>query len=645
MFEMFFLSFVVWLTYWHVINAGFVSDDIEGLQNYDGKLKKFDYGHLNKWLLYKLLEKSPRRNHLFSIILHNANTLLLFSFLITFIPIKLALYSCILFAVYPVCIQSVAWISSRGYPISLFFCLLGFNLLSLFPVAVSNSFLFALVTILYGCVYYVSIEAQFAVLATFVLQVFFGNYFFSAIGAVISIVAGLGIVKEVIKTRTDVFKEQNLARSTMCKPQKIIVAIKSLAYYTRLCFFPKRLGLYHKFEYHYSDKTEKEDKWFWLGFVMLLGFITGFIFGDTIVKFAILWYLAYVFIFLNWITIHQFVSERYVYIASVGICVLTAYGVLILDTLLFSGYPVLFTIIASLYLMRSWVHMPTYNEEVSFYQSNVWNFPDSEVAFGNLGVTYMKCQLLGSAVDMWQIAIKINPSYDVAHYNISSVLKQRGDFVNARESLKKAVESPQCHFKELWTKELTQLEHEINYVNELNAISAQLSEMEKNPSKFEQARAIRKQLDEINNLHKKFEETQKHNLTVIQQEEDSLKTKLIKLNEDKANFSKPLSTDELIKARDNNFNYIKEAVNNMLKEANIVMKKSNFVMPPEGAFPNEPKESLCWRMGAGETYLDKWNKLSPAEQFRVTKEWEVLSKDEQDKKRKEFFDGEWWRKI
>ena len=377
--------------------------------------------------------------------------------------------------------------------------------------------------------------------------------------------AGFGIIKKRVKLRTNVFKEQNLAYSTNLKLQKIIVAIKSLAYYTRLCIFPKRLGLYHTFEYHYSDKTEKEDKWFWLGFIMLLGFMAGFYYGNSIVRFAILWYFAYIFVFLNWITIHQFVSERYVYIPNIGICLLIAYGLLTLDKFFFGEYPVLMALIGGLYLMRTWVHLPTYNEEVSFYQSNIWNFPDSEVAFGNLGVTYMKCNLIGSAVDMWQIALKINPAYDVAHYNIHSILKQRGDFINAREYLKKAIDSLQCHFKELWIKEMQQLEHEIAYIQELNVLSQQLTILEKDPAKLEEARNIRKQLDEVNNLHIKFGENQKKNLTFIQQEENQLKTRLIQLEQDKATISKPITPEEIVKARDTNFIFIKETVNKLIK--------------------------------------------------------------------------------
>ena len=569
MFYIVFLSALVWLTYFYTLKSGFVSDDIAGLQNYDGKLKKFDYGHLNKYLLYKLLDKSPRRNHLFSIILHNANVVLLFCFLLTFISVKIAFYSCILFAIHPICIQSVAWISGRGYPISLFFALLGFNLISIFsnfPAFLDYTGIhFSFVTIAYLIFYYISITAQHSFLTTFAIQLFLGNYFFGIIGAVISLGAGLGIVKEVIGIRTSVFKEQNLGHSTSLKIQKVIVAMKSLAYYTLLCFFPKRLGLYHTFEYHYSEKTERENKWFWLGFLLFLISLAGFWYGNIIVRFAILWYFSYIFVFLNWITVHQFVSERYAYIPVIGICILTAYGISLLDGLFFSGSPVLMALIGGLYLMRTWVHLPTYNNEVSFYQSNIWNFPDSEVAFGNLGVTYMGCNLLGSAVDMWQIAAKINPGYDVALYNISSVLQQRGDFVNAREHLKKAIDSPQCHFRELWTKQLEQLEHEINYIQELNNLNQQLVILEKNPEKTKEVGEIRRQLDEVNSLHKRFEEKQKQELSIIQQEEDQLKTRLIQLGVNRQRISIPIIPTEIIKMRDNNFSFIKETVNNIVK--------------------------------------------------------------------------------
>jgi hypothetical protein len=415
----------------------------------------------------------------------------------------------------------------------------------------------ALTTIIYSVLYYLSIVAQFASLATFAIQAFLGNYYLTIIGLIISGLAGLGIIKSVISNRTDVFKEQNLGRSTSFNISKIIVAIKTLGYYTKLCIFPKRMGLYHTFEYHYSDKTEKEDKWFWGGFVVLLLFIIGFWFGNYAVRFAILWYFAYIFIFLNWITIHQFVSERYVYIPVIGICLLMA--------LALQYSPIIFAFVVGLYLMRTWVHLPTYQDEVLYYQSNIWNFPDSEVAFSNLGVVYLKLNLYGSAMDMWAISIKINPNYDVGYYNISSCLKQKGELIKAREYLLKAVTCPSCHFKEIWDKELVQLDHELNYIKELNELSNKLDFINKDSNKTKEVEGIKNQLNEINNLHKIFESNQKNKLTLIQQEQDSLKAKLVEIDKNKEIISKPLTPEKLIEVRDINFNIIKNAVNNMYK--------------------------------------------------------------------------------
>jgi tetratricopeptide (TPR) repeat protein len=573
MFEFILLSALTWLAYWGVLDCGFVSDDIEGVANYDGKLKKFDYGHLNKWLLHKLLDKSPRRNHIFSVLLHNANVILLFYFLSTFVPIKVALFASILFAIHPVCVQAIGWISGRGYPISLFFCLLGLNLVSILKtmpiwgVQPLSSLNLALTTIGFACLYYLSITAQFATLATFAIQAFLGNYYLAIIGLIISGLAGIGIINSVIKNRTSIFKEQNLAQSTSLKLSKIIVAIKSLAYYTKLCVFPKRMGLYHTFNYHYSESTEKEDCWFWGGFLLLTVFGLAFWFGSYALRFAIAWYFAYLFIFLNWITIHQFVSERYVYIPVIGICLILA--------LILQYSTIMFAFVVGLYLMRTWVHLPTYQDEVLYYQSNIWNFPDSEVAFSNLGVTYLKLNLTGSAMDMWAISTKINKDYDVGYYNMSSVLRQKGDLVKAREYLLKAVSVPSCHFKELWDKELKQLDHEIAYVNELNLLSNQLTQLEKDPTKTQEVINIKKQLAEVNNLHNIFAESQKRNLTLIQQEENSLKTKLIQLEKNKKVIEEPLTSEKLVEARDKNFMIIKNTVNNMLKvESNNAEIKS-----------------------------------------------------------------------
>ena len=364
---------------------------------------------------------------------------------------------------------------------------------------------------------------------------------YAFIGLAISIIMCFSIVREVLATRIKVFKEQNMEECTKFTWTRVVIMCKTIAYYTTLCLFPKRLGLYHVYGYHYNDPIKKQDKIFWAGIGLLAAMILGIIYGNFLIKFGIIWYLTYIAFFSNWITMHQFIGERYCYIPVIGLCLLLA-GVLEHSLLAFG-------MVCGLYMMRTWVHLPTYEDEVPFYQSNIWNFPDSEVAFANLGVTYIKRGLMGSAIDMWLISLKINKDYDVAYYNLSSTLKTKGDLKSAHANLKKAIECPSCHFREIWKRELTQLEGEMRYVDSVNKLSADLYKLRPNPK----AQELEKSLAQLQQLHKQVEEERKVRATFFQQQESRLTSQLISLQTQKQETEKPQNMDELVKLRDKKF--------------------------------------------------------------------------------------------
>ena len=561
MIEIFLLA-LGFLTYWDSIKNGFVIDDQEGILQYDGKLQGWDFGRFTKWLWYRLFQKEGRRHHFFQVLIHSANGVLLYTFLGTIFPETVALFASILFIIHPINVQSVAWASARHYPLGLFYSLLGLNLiqmnvgfLSTMPLfgvfAQQKSIILGLGIAGYLFMYYLAIHSQFTNLAIFVILAFLGYYPLAILCAVISIVMGAGIIKDTIGHRSKTFKEQNLQEGSKFHHRKFIVMCKTLYYYTKLCLFPKRLGLYHTFNYHYSkEKTEGEDYTFWLGFGLLVGFSWLFFIGSFLVKFGILWYLSFIVIFLNGITIHQFVSERYCYVANIGLCILVAS--------LLVYVPVVMAVVCGIAIMRTWAHLPTFMDEVPFYQSNIWNFPNSEVAFANLGVTYMKRGLVGSAVDMWLIGTNINKEYDVAWYNLSSTLKTKGQLPQAVEYLKKAVASPQCHFKEAWTKELADLEHEMGYLKELNELGAQLSDMSKDPKNIPMVKGLESKITQLHQLQNNIKKEREGKLVLLQQQQSGLEVKRIELEKIKEQLEKVIDIKELVKIRDMQWKLIKE---------------------------------------------------------------------------------------
>ena len=210
------------------------------------------------------------------------------------------------------------------------------------------------------------------------------------------------------------------------------------------------------------------DGMFWKGLLALSVIGYGILCGPPEIQFGLIWWFVYLIVFSNFITAMQFVVDRYAFISSLGYSLIVAY--------VLRDYPVVFGVLLGLHAMRTMTHLPTYDNLTKFYQSNAFNFPDSEVALGNLGVNYMHCGKAGSAVDVWQDAIKINPHYDVPHYNLYSIFKSNGMVQQSYEHLKNCLDSKIVHFPTEWNNEKIQLEQHMKSMKPLNHHMGELNE-------------------------------------------------------------------------------------------------------------------------------------------------------------------------
>lgn len=524
------LSTIVWVTYCYVVKSGgHVSDDLMGICEYDGilqtktsetwrstpqdkrapedptktwstlrRLFNSEYGMISRWVRFwlcggnfpskqqfpdrqgpdgKVIKgefipsgKVASRHHALSVLVFNFAILSTYTFLSKILGENVAFLACALFIVHPVVTQGVAWSSGLGYPLSLFWISLGFNLTLHYYTIPNPTFLITILFLAaFALIQSLAVNALFIAMASWVILVFLGHYEFAVVAILISLNEGLRIVRDTIKLRSDEFKKQSMGGSTYLKPRKLIVATKTLLYYLKHTLWPSKMGLYHEWGYHYNESVEREDKYFFLGLLALAGLTLWFFLTPVFaIKFGILWFGAFIFIFLNWITIQQFVTERYAMVPSIGTCIIISY-------LLQNNLPI-YTLIFGIALCRTWLHLPTYDNELRFYLSNTWNFKKSEVAMGNLGVTYIRGGMVGTSLDVWHQSIQTNPDYDVPYYNIYSHYKSnamfqmsRGNFQGAIELLKQAfpylekcIACKVCHFKADWTRELDEVRQWIN---------------------------------------------------------------------------------------------------------------------------------------------------------------------------------------
>ena len=390
--------------------------------------------------------QSSVRHHLWSMLWYGISLLLCYRFLNYQFGQSIAFPATLLFAIHPIISQCVAWISGINYVYCLTFLLANYNVLQLglsyywtIPLTILFTALSSL-SLLVGCF-------------NFSILWFLGYHWEALVAAIIGILVMLKDGVGVVKFRRTEFKRQNMINSITPNIRKPIVMLKTLWYYICLIIIPKSLGLYHEFGYHYSRKDEEPSPMFWLGLISFIGSIVGFWYGNELIRFSILWFYIYFLVFSNFLTANQFVVERYVFIPLIAYCILFSW--------LIYPYKQLFWLLIGLYTMRSILHIWTFKDHISFYHSNILNFPKSEVAYGNLGCAYQGRGMSGAAFDMWQESTKINPHYDVPWYNMHSLVKTAGQLEQAKIYLEKCMNAKVVHFKDDWVNQLKDLDNAI----------------------------------------------------------------------------------------------------------------------------------------------------------------------------------------
>lgn len=484
------ITLLCWLTYSYTLTCGFVSDDHQGMGEYNGVLQSWEYGTLWRWVRYHIcggnhpskvkhktpdgkevvtpLGKVPSRHHLLSICVFNITCLVTYIALKPIVGEHIALLSILILIVHPCTTQGVAWISGLSYPISLFWISLTVILTRWFYANPDMNH--AMIAIpLFVLIQFFAIHAIFATTALVCfLLLFLGYWQFAILGFLVSGAMCFDQIRKTVSFRIEEFRKQKMEASTKLNWRKFIVAMKTLWYYIGLSIAPIRMGLYHELYFHYDSDTELADHRFWLGLASLGSMTWFFLHTPSLpVKMGLLWFVIFSIGFWNFITATQFVTERYIFVANLGLGILIA--------TLTQNYFWLYTIILAGYLVKTWTFLPTYDNEYRFYQSNCWNFQKSEVAYGNLGVTQIKMGLNKSALETWMVASTINSNYDVPFVNIfyqfrteGSTLINNGDYLGgirkyaeALPFLEKALAAKVCHFPEQWKKEHADLANAI----------------------------------------------------------------------------------------------------------------------------------------------------------------------------------------
>lgn len=439
LFGFFFLVFGV---YFNGINNGFVSDDIGSIvtnpyikdfhtiSQFNGIITTILY-----YLAYKVDGANPVVFRLLNIFFHFGSVILLYLFFHQKFSKSLGILVAIMFAVHPVLVESITWISGGPYTRYTFFFLLSFVIYTLYPKNPRNIILSAFFFVLSV---FTSEKAVPLFLIFPLYDFIFGGKFrnvknylpYVFATGVFSLVFFGKIGERISGIQTDYYSQSTKYLNPLLQ---LPIAISE---YFRLIFFPSSLTLYHS-ELNFSQGEYLVRLIFFLIFcgVFLFSYIKfrkkSFNWG--FILFWLLFFIISLSVTLTPLGISWIVAERYVYLGSVGIFAIG--GIIISKLAEKEGLKVfvytVFSVAIVLFSARTIIRNGDWKNEDTLWIATEKTSPSSPTTHNNMGDVYSRKGDLDSAIKSFSKAIEINPRYADAYHNRGNAYQNKGDIENA----------------------------------------------------------------------------------------------------------------------------------------------------------------------------------------------------------------------
>ena len=442
---------IIFIVYFNSLGNGFVSDDIGGiLKNPDlNNLKavfSFGQGFVQKFIYYitfNLFGNNPTFFRIFNEIFHLGSTFLVFIILSTLTKKRLvALFAAVIFAVHPILIESVTWISGMPYTVYSFFLLLSF----LFYILSKDNRKIYLASLAFFILAVNSSEK--AIVFFFIMALYeisLGNiknnwkrlipYFLLNFVLIINYAGKVG--QRLSSLEVSHYQDSG----GMYNPfVQIPIAIGN---YLKLIFWPDKLTLYQ------TEMSFNTAAYLFYLLIFLI-FLAVFFWGWKKNKTVFFWTSFFFVSLLQTLTpfkISWIVAERYVYLGSIGIFVVVA----MFFNWIFEkareknekykyAALALFAIIILSLSVRTIIRNMDWKNEDTLWISTAKTSPSGPNIHNNLGDVYGRQGNTEKSIEEFKKAIEINPQYADAYHNLASAYKETGKIDEAIENYKKAIE-------------------------------------------------------------------------------------------------------------------------------------------------------------------------------------------------------------
>lgn len=326
-------------------------------------------------------------------------TIVLFSAICCMINYKFGMVPALLYAANPINNQISMWMNGRRYAINILIVLLFLSFPVLFPL------------------YFVTPAFQINAITSPLLFLFSDNWFLS-IGFLLAIIPTYHFYKSKFHKRFHNIKQ---TEGKALKPQKLIIAVKTLSFYLINSIVPKPKTLYYPFLKNYAITEEGNvdayslNKDFWIGIITLLLFVVFGIYNyDNLIGWCVFaWFVTSVQ-WSNVLTLTQHLADRYCSLPAIFLMV-------IIGEIIGWNVPAFVAIFTS-YVIITTIQKRMYENQTKMFLWNKYFFPESVEPIYFACITAIKRNDIHGAFVMARDHLPYNPKDFRLNYIIAQCL-------------------------------------------------------------------------------------------------------------------------------------------------------------------------------------------------------------------------------
>lgn len=459
------LLFVTVLAYRHAWTAGYIWDDDmyvtqntlltapDGLRriwfSLDSPSQYFPLVYTTFRLEYALWGLNPAGYHWVNIILHAANALLVWRLLVA-LRVPGAWLGAALFALHPVHVESVAWITERkNVLMGLFFLL---SLLAWVRFVETDSKragkYYALALLCYALALFSKTTActlpAALLLILWLKKIPITLRHLTQIAPFVLLGIAMGLVtiwweRHHQGTQGELFG--------IGLPERFLVASRALWFYLGKLFWPVDLAFSYP---RWTISVANPLDYVWLLATAVLAasiYFTRRRLGRG-PEVALVYFAATLSPMLGFIMLYtfrySFVADHYQYLATIGPLALAAAGLTLCGKFLGRQrailQPVLLAVLLASLGVLTWQQCKMYLNSDALWQATIARNPQSWMAYNNIAISLLQKGKTDEAIAHYNKALELDPNYGEGHYNLANALLRLGRTEEAVAHYEKALE-------------------------------------------------------------------------------------------------------------------------------------------------------------------------------------------------------------